>query len=191
MRGVTPFLHASHSQTALVAALATTRNEDRAVVTGGRNYFRTMGAGFGLAAANAIFQHDLAGQLAAMPSLSPTQRQGLADAAIDELSLLAPDTQHAVRSAYAHALRLVFLSFAVVQGACTVVSLLIKVPFSWLLLSRFALVNSTGNSFPQRYARAGGGETGKQEIAGARKRPNMSTAKHWTSAAPENTDQVH
>ncbi|KAH8883380.1 MFS general substrate transporter [Thozetella sp. PMI_491] len=36
-------------QTTLVAALATTDNQDRAVVTGGRNYFRTMGAGFGLA----------------------------------------------------------------------------------------------------------------------------------------------
>jgi hypothetical protein len=36
-------------QTTLVAALATTKNEDRAVVTGGRNYSRTLGAGFGLA----------------------------------------------------------------------------------------------------------------------------------------------
>ena len=86
-----------------------------------------MGAAFGLAAANTIYQHELSGQLAVISSISPQQRQNLTDAAIDELKVLTPDVHYAVRGAYAHALRLVFLLFTVVTGTCTLVSLLIKV----------------------------------------------------------------
>ncbi|KAI0477487.1 major facilitator superfamily domain-containing protein [Xylariaceae sp. FL0804] len=113
-------------QTTLVAALATTKNEDRAVVTGGRNYFRTMGASFGLAMANAIYQHDLSSQLQGIKALTPAQRADLSSSALEYLAQLTPETQDAVRDAYAHGLRMVFIAFAAISGACLVTGWLIK-----------------------------------------------------------------
>ena len=95
---------------ALVAALATTRNEDRAVVTGGRNYFRTMGAGFGLAVANAIYQHDLSKRLQST-SLSAEERDNIIASAIDFLDNLSHADQELVRTAYSQSLRHVFICF--------------------------------------------------------------------------------
>ncbi|KAH7024950.1 major facilitator superfamily domain-containing protein [Microdochium trichocladiopsis] len=117
-------------QTTLVAALATTKNEDRAVVTGGRNYARTMGAGFGLAAANAIYQQDVSRQLAAITALTSEQQSELSVSALGDLDALPADLQHLVRGAYAHGLRMVFIAFTAMSAACMLVGLLIKVSTS-------------------------------------------------------------
>lgn len=114
----------------MVAALATTKNEDRAVVTGGRNYFRTMGAAFGLAIANAIYQHDLSSQLAATPGLTSSERENLASSALADLDALPEGVKTQVIDAYAHGLRMVFIAFTAIAGLCALTSLLIKeVPF--------------------------------------------------------------
>lgn len=46
-------------QTTLVAAQATSAKKDRAVVTGARNFFRTIGGAFGLASMNSSISADL------------------------------------------------------------------------------------------------------------------------------------
>ncbi|KAI1365586.1 major facilitator superfamily domain-containing protein [Xylaria arbuscula] len=102
-------------QTTLVAALATTRNEDRAVVTGGRNYFRNMGAGFGLAIANAIYQPEVSKRLGMIQSLTPAERESLMSSATQTLDSLPLDVQNSVRGAYSHGLRTVFIVFTAIS----------------------------------------------------------------------------
>lgn len=125
---ITCYLHCRYADStkALVAALATTKNEDRAVVTGGRNYFRTMGAGFGLAVANAIYQHDLSSRLKAMNSLSEEDRDDLLSSALESLSSLSANDQKLIRQAYSESLKQVFICFTAIAGACFLVGLLIK-----------------------------------------------------------------
>lgn len=127
-----------------MAALATTQNQDRAVVTGGRNYFRTMGAGFGLASmyssetitklrlipitvVNAIYQHDLSDQLHSIKTLSSNQRSRLLSSALEYLRRLTPVNQQLVLRAYSHSLKMVFVCFTAIAVACALTSLLIKV----------------------------------------------------------------
>ncbi|KAI1311252.1 major facilitator superfamily domain-containing protein [Xylaria venustula] len=113
-------------QNTLVAALATTKNEDRAVVTGGRNYFRTLGASFGLAIANAIYQPEVSRRLEKIGSLSPAERESLMSSATQYLDSLPPDVQYSVRDAYSHGLRVVFIAFAAICGGVLLLSFLVK-----------------------------------------------------------------
>ncbi|KAK4687080.1 hypothetical protein P7C73_g3033, partial [Tremellales sp. Uapishka_1] len=112
-------------QTTLVAALATTPSKDRAVVTAGRNFFRTLGASFGLAMANAIYQGTVTKQLSLVTALTAEERSGLLNAALANLTSLAPDVLLQVRQVYAHGLRLVFIAFATIGGLCLVFSFLV------------------------------------------------------------------
>ncbi|KAH8883379.1 hypothetical protein GQ53DRAFT_699579 [Thozetella sp. PMI_491] len=59
-------------------------------------------------------------------ALSPTERDSLASSAIEFLDTLPPDIQHSVRYAYAHGLRMVFISFTAISGLCIITSPLIK-----------------------------------------------------------------
>lgn len=85
-----------------------------------------MGASFGLAIANAIYQHDVSSQLQRVYILTPSERDRLASSALEDLHSLSPAAQHAVRDAYSHGLRMVFIAFAAISGTCAMTSLLIR-----------------------------------------------------------------
>lgn len=84
---------------ALVAAQATSPQKDRAVVTGARNFFRTIGGAFGLGFCSAILNNTLASRLAAETSISPELRAQIIKSAFD-LPPLTPDQLAVVMDAY-------------------------------------------------------------------------------------------
>ncbi|OCF56470.1 hypothetical protein L486_06414 [Kwoniella mangroviensis CBS 10435] len=113
-------------QTTLIAALATTKPKDRAVVTASRNFFRTMGGAFGLATASAIYQAVVSSKFSQITSLSETEKLNLLDSALGNLSSLSSEAGRQVRNAYNDGLRMVFLAFTVFSGASLLLSLFIE-----------------------------------------------------------------
>jgi len=84
---------------ALVAAQATSEKKDRAVVTGARNFFRTIGGAFGLAICSAILNNTLSSRLAAEPSISPELRETIIKSAF-QLPALTDEQMAVVMKAY-------------------------------------------------------------------------------------------
>ncbi|UOH83232.1 hypothetical protein LQV05_005951 [Cryptococcus neoformans] len=113
-------------QTTLVAALATTPSKDRAVVTGGRNFFRTMGGAFGLAMSNAIYQASVTKKLDSITNLTASQREGLLSSSLSYISDLDPSVANDVRSAWSYGLKLVFASFTAIGGMCLIMTFWIQ-----------------------------------------------------------------
>lgn len=105
-------------------------------MTAGRNFFRTLGAAFGLAsrceassddscaAANSIYQSALHKGLKSIPGLSAEDQKAVLNAALTELDSAIADN---VRQVYARALRNVFALFAATAGLSLAMSFLIKV----------------------------------------------------------------
>ncbi|KAB2575370.1 Efflux pump FUS6 [Lasiodiplodia theobromae] len=103
-------------QPVMIALLSNTRKEDRAVVTGLRNFLRTVGGAVGLGGAAAVINNVLVDHLPA----------GLPRAAASQLSILLdtlPKEQRAeVVEVYMRGLHIVFYFGAPLIGACLVSS---------------------------------------------------------------------
>ena len=114
-------------QLPLIALLATTATQDRAVVTAARNFLRTMGGAFGLAVSNSIYNNVVVGRLAAISDLTDQQRTDLVNSALQALSQLDPAVKDEVVEAYMGGLKYVYLCFTLISGINWLISLLIKV----------------------------------------------------------------
>ncbi|KAG9128124.1 hypothetical protein FRC07_004740, partial [Ceratobasidium sp. 392] len=111
-------------QTTLVAAQASVDKEDRAVVTGTRNFFRTLGGAVGLVVCTTAKNAVLKKQLSKIPglaaeSISAIIKSGPADTAGTQL-------EDAVRAAYMVALRTVFVIFIPVAGLSAMMTFFLK-----------------------------------------------------------------
>ncbi|KEP55016.1 MFS transporter [Rhizoctonia solani 123E] len=101
-------------QTTLVAAQASVRKEHRAVVTGARNFFRTLGGAVGLVVCTTAKNIVLKKQLWKIPGLAPE----LIPKIIKSGPQITTDStvSEAVRTAYADALKTVFVIFIPIAG---------------------------------------------------------------------------
>ena len=108
------------------------------------------------AVSNAIYQTTVAKRLASVPGLSAGQQASLLDAALADLSTLAPDTLSAVRQAYADSIKVVFAAFIAFVAVCILLSIQIQV--SCLDWSRSSSADVLGNTVPRGSGRAQGGE---------------------------------
>jgi MFS family permease len=107
-------------QPVMIALLANTRKEDRAVVTGLRNFLRTIGGAVGLAIGAAIVNNVLAANLPAhISSKSALQLASM----LNELSTADRDV---IRGAYMKGLRIVFTLGSPMIGFCLVTSAWLK-----------------------------------------------------------------
>ncbi|KAF1815651.1 MFS general substrate transporter [Eremomyces bilateralis CBS 781.70] len=103
-------------QPVMIALLANTRKEDRAVVTGMRNFIRTVGGAIGLAICAAIINNVLQANLPpSMPSQSGMEMIG-------KLDQLTPGEQSALREAYMKGLDIVFRLACPLIGFCLLTS---------------------------------------------------------------------
>ena len=84
----------------MVAAQATSPKKDRAVVTGARNFFRTIGGAFGLAICGAIMNNILNAQLEAQPDISPELRETIIRSALNLPKNLTASQMEVVMRAY-------------------------------------------------------------------------------------------
>jgi MFS family permease len=99
-------------QPVMIALLANTRKEDRAVVTGLRNFLRTVGGAIGLAACTAIVNNAMRENLpAAATGRNVLELLGMLD------TLTASD-QQALKHAYMKGLRIIFYLACPLIGAC-------------------------------------------------------------------------
>ncbi|KAF8609401.1 MFS general substrate transporter [Ceratobasidium sp. AG-I] len=111
-------------QTTLVAAQASVSKEDRAVVTGARNFFRTLGGAIGLVVCTTAKNAVLKKQLSKIP--------GLAAESITAIIKSGPQAstnsslESAVRSAYMVALHTVFVLFIPVAGLSAIMTVFLK-----------------------------------------------------------------
>ncbi|QRW09763.1 major facilitator superfamily transporter [Ceratobasidium sp. AG-Ba] len=111
-------------QTTLVAAQASAPPQERAVITGARNFFRSLGGAIGLVVCTATKNAVLKKELAKIPNLSSK-----AVAAIIKLGPQAlEDTAFdgAVRAAYMTSLHAIFILFVPIAGLSTIMSLFMK-----------------------------------------------------------------
>lgn len=112
-------------QTTLVAAQASVGKDDRAVVTGARNFFRTLGGAIGLVVCTTAKNAVLKEQLSKIP--------GLASNAISEIIKSGPEAtvgtgyEDAARAAYMVALHTVFVIFIPVAGLSAIMTAFLKV----------------------------------------------------------------
>ncbi|KAI5825536.1 MFS general substrate transporter [Schizophyllum commune Tattone D] len=112
-------------QTTLVAAQAAAPGKDRAVVTGTRNFFRTMGGAFGVAISNAILNNIISDELpAALPS--DIRDSLLAGGSIDLPSSLPSDVAEGVYAAFEHGLHMVYVYYIPLIAVCLIMSLFLK-----------------------------------------------------------------
>lgn len=101
-----PSMSSANPVSALVGLYANSRTEDRAVVTGLRNFMRTMGGAFGLVAAGAILSNTLSKELS---GYAFAQGRTLSELDVDDV----PDEDKpAVRRAYMAALHWIFIFYA-------------------------------------------------------------------------------
>ncbi|RSH89300.1 hypothetical protein EHS25_002412 [Saitozyma podzolica] len=112
-------------QTTLVAALNTSAAPDRAVVTSGRNFFRTMGGAFGLAIANAVYNNVVSSQLQLLP-FTDAQRTALLTSALDTLETLSSSEKRMATEVLADGLRKVYIMFTVIAGTTLVCAFFIQ-----------------------------------------------------------------
>lgn len=103
-------------QPVMIALLCNTRKEDRAVVTGLRNFLRTVGGAIGLAIAAAIINNVL------LERLPPSLPRAAATELANLLDTLPVHEREGVVSAYMTGLHVVFYLGAPLMGACLVSS---------------------------------------------------------------------
>ncbi|EIN04453.1 MFS general substrate transporter [Punctularia strigosozonata HHB-11173 SS5] len=112
-------------QTTLVSAQAAAPPIDRAVVTGTRNFCRTLGGAFGLALSNAIRNNVVKAHL---PQQLPDalKRQLIHSASLTLPQDLDPTIREGVIRAFAKALHIIFLVYLAIVAICFL--------FSWLIV---------------------------------------------------------
>ncbi|KAK2810804.1 hypothetical protein FQN50_002627 [Emmonsiellopsis sp. PD_5] len=100
-------------QPAMIALLSNTRKEDRAVVTGLRNFLRTIGGAIGLAVCATVLNNVLIANIPSHLAVddAPMQLSSLLDT-------LAPPDRAAVVAAYMKGLRIVFCLGCPLMGVC-------------------------------------------------------------------------
>jgi len=104
--------------TALIASQAHCLKADRAVIISTRNFCRTLGGAFGLAAASAVFSNTLQSHL---PHSLPHGFRATVTASIfkvPDLSSLGPISRDGVLDAYMSASKAVFLMWVPLMAAC-------------------------------------------------------------------------
>ncbi|QRV76742.1 major facilitator superfamily transporter [Ceratobasidium sp. AG-Ba] len=104
-------------QTTLVAAQASVDAQDRAVVTGARNFFRTLGGAIGL---NAVLKR----QLSKIPELAGETISKIIKSGPE--ATVGTSYEEAVRAAYMVALHTVFVIFIPVAGLSAVMTVFLK-----------------------------------------------------------------
>ncbi|CUA73715.1 putative transporter C3H1,06c [Schizosaccharomyces pombe 972h-] [Rhizoctonia solani] len=114
-------------QTTLVAAQASVGKEHRAVVTGARNFFRTLGGAIGLVVCTTAKNIELKEQLGKISGLTPE----LISKIIKSGPQLTtdPSINEAVRSAYADALKTVFVIFIPIAGLSAILAVFLTPVF--------------------------------------------------------------
>ncbi|KAF2501591.1 major facilitator superfamily transporter [Lophium mytilinum] len=105
-------------QPTLVAILANSRAEDRAVSTGLRNFLRTVGGAFGLIVSGAILSNTLRTRLSGLPFMSHELLESLTSSTygLKELNLTKDETD-LVLSAYMNGLKYIFIMYCASAGA--------------------------------------------------------------------------
>ena len=124
---------------ALVAALATAPDADRAIVTSARNFFRTWGGAVGLASesssitghlarrsltevSSSIYSNMLDKKLGSIDGLSQDQQTSLTESSLSPVLHELPQSTHdQVINAYAHGTKTVFITYTAV-GVCIFLS---------------------------------------------------------------------
>ncbi|KAL1844702.1 hypothetical protein VTK73DRAFT_1997 [Phialemonium thermophilum] len=109
-------------QPTLVGLLANSRSEDRAVLTGLRNFMRTIGGGFGIIISGAILSNTLRTKLSHLPFVSSSTIAGLTSSAYSISSLgFTPAQEGLIIDAYMGGLHNIFAF----NAACTGCNLLL------------------------------------------------------------------
>ncbi|KAH7344417.1 major facilitator superfamily domain-containing protein [Rhizoctonia solani] len=114
-------------QTTLVAAQASVGKEHRAVVTGARNFFRTLGGAIGLVVCTTAKNIELKKQLWGISGLAPELIPKIIQSGPQITT--NPIVDEAVRGAYANALRTVFLVFIPISGLSAVLAVFLTPVF--------------------------------------------------------------
>ncbi|KXS13363.1 MFS general substrate transporter [Gonapodya prolifera JEL478] len=110
-------------QTSLVIAQAAVAKQDMAVVTGLRNFVRTIGGTLGLAICGAILNNSLISKLSAAPlSLPPNLVDRIIGSATDIPAIVAADQLGTVLDTYQEAIREVYLMFIPCMGVSAVLA---------------------------------------------------------------------
>ncbi|QRV95367.1 major facilitator superfamily transporter [Ceratobasidium sp. AG-Ba] len=108
-------------QTTILAAQASAPSPERAVITGSRNFFRSLGGAIGLVATkNAVLKKELL----AIPGLSAQAAASIIK--LGPQALTDSSLDGAVRSAYMSSIRAVFILFIPVAGLSVIMSLFMK-----------------------------------------------------------------
>ncbi|KAH6686438.1 major facilitator superfamily domain-containing protein [Plectosphaerella plurivora] len=110
-------------QPTLVGMYANSLNEDRAVLTGLRNFIRTIGGSFGLVVSGVILSNTLGTQLAGDQSMMGVQISQLTSSisSLDELNL-SEDQRSTVLDAYMLGLHYVFIFYVACTGLCLILT---------------------------------------------------------------------
>ncbi|KAJ1310855.1 hypothetical protein OPQ81_009373 [Rhizoctonia solani] len=107
-------------QTTLVAAQASVEKEHRAVVTGARNFFRTLGGAVGLVVCTTAKNIELKKRLWKISGLAPELIPRIIKSGPQVT--MNPSIDEEVRKAYADALRTVFVTFIPIAGLSAVLT---------------------------------------------------------------------
>ncbi|KAG9107089.1 hypothetical protein FRC07_008692 [Ceratobasidium sp. 392] len=111
-------------QTTLVAAQASAAPNDRAVITGSRNFFRTLGGAIGLVVCTATKNAILKKELRSIPAITPEIVAAIIKSGPQVLA--NSDLEGAVRAAYMSSLHAVFILFIPITGLSVVASFFLK-----------------------------------------------------------------
>lgn len=150
-------------QPAMIALLANTRKEDRAVVTGLRNFLRTVGGAIGLAIAAAIVNNVL---LNHMPPGIPRKEASELALLLDSLS---PAESAQLVAVYMRGLHIVFYLGAPLMGACLVSSAwLTDVPLA-TAHDKYKKEERAGEMAPEPVIGGEDGVGGRQDDGGAQR----------------------
>ncbi|KAL2203374.1 major facilitator superfamily transporter [Sarocladium strictum] len=111
-------------QPTLIGLLANSKEEDRAVLTGLRNFMRTIGGAAGLTISGAILSNTLAQELSHLPFIDSDALKQLSSSAYGiNNSDFSSEEQEIILNAYMQGLRYVFIFYAVSAGIATLLSL--------------------------------------------------------------------
>ncbi|BFZ62623.1 hypothetical protein YB2330_003724 [Saitoella coloradoensis] len=113
-------------QTTLVAAQANGHKQDRAVITGTRNFFRSIGGSFGLAICGSIFNNLLMEHLEASPVLSSSEASAIDSSSLSLPTGLTAAERNAALDAYNSALKPCWYMFLGVGAASALLSFFVK-----------------------------------------------------------------
>jgi len=114
-------------QPTLVAILANSLNEDRAVATGLRNFLRTVGGAFGLTLSGAILNNVLRAKLEGLPYISESLLQNLASSTYGLASEgLSSEQEDTVLAAFMDGLHDIFILYVASAGFNFLLSVFIR-----------------------------------------------------------------